>query len=88
MLHTTVCSGCCSAGASGVLLIIADVLLVVLEVVAGGQHRAVVGAAQHLHGPGGTRLLLVQHGADLGRGADRHLDDDQSRSACGSGSAG
>ncbi|WP_256098697.1 hypothetical protein [Streptomyces agglomeratus] len=39
------------------LLVVAVVLLVVLVVVSGVQQVGLVKAAQHLHGPGGTRVL-------------------------------
>ncbi|MFB6986108.1 hypothetical protein ACFC0C_40955 [Streptomyces sp. NPDC056178] len=57
VLLAGVCSGTSSGEVRWLLLVVAGVLLVVLVVVSGVQQVGVVKAAQHLPGPGGTRVL-------------------------------
>jgi hypothetical protein len=57
VLLAVVCSRLLLGGFRWVAVVVTGMLLVVLVVVVGLQQCGVVGAAQHLHGPGGTRVL-------------------------------
>ncbi|WJY43295.1 hypothetical protein QT196_39250 (plasmid) [Streptomyces sp. P9-2B-2] len=57
VLIDVACSGLLLGELRWVVAVVGGVLLVVPVVVVGLQLGGVVGAAQHLHGPGGRRVL-------------------------------